>query len=352
MSAEREIESHGDLDSIEQEWDDLALRVSAWPFLRPGWTRAWWRNFGDGELQVQVLRRNGNVAAVLPVARQGHLLRSPTTNWHTPVYGPVAEDGEAVTALLNSLLDQGPRRLELSFLDPDAPGLRQLRELATDYRLGERVVMRSPYVPLEGDWEGYFDSLSAKHRQSVRRRRRRLEEKGTVAIEVVDGGDRLGELLEECFRIEGSGWKGEEGTAIASSPETRSFYEEIAAWAAGVGLLRLAFLRLDGRGIAVNFSLEDESSHYLLKTGFDPELRSLGPGQLLLAEMIQRSFELGHKTYEFPGAARSYMEFWAEEGRDRFEAQLFAPSPTGHLDRAFQTKGLPAARRLRARLRR
>jgi len=346
-----EIDSYPGCDAVEQEWDELALRVGAWPFLRPGWIRAWWRAFGEGELSVHTLRREGSLAAVLAVARQGHLVRSPT-NWHTPVYGPVAEDADAARALLGAVLAQGPRKLELSFLDRAAPGLRELRGLPSDYRFSERVVMRSPYVSLEGDWDGYFASLPGNHRQSVRRTRRRLEEMGAVALEVVDGREPIGDLLEEAFRIEASGWKGETGTAITSTSETRGFYEEIAAWASRARILRLAFLRLDQRGIAVNISLEDQRSHYLLKTGYDPRLRSLGPGRLLTGEMIRRSLEIGHRTYEFLGSVEPYKLRWADASRDRVLAQLFAPSLSGRLDHLVQTRALASARRLRGRLRR
>ena len=43
------------------------------------------------------------------------------------------------------------------------------------------------------------------------------------------------------------------------------FYTDIAGWARGAGLLRLAFLRLDGRAIAFAFGLQDGTAFYLLK---------------------------------------------------------------------------------------
>ena len=79
--------------------------------------------------------------------------------------------------------------------------------------------------------------------------------------------------------MEGSGWKTR--TAIASRPDTRRFYRDVARWAAGRGWLRLGFLRLDGRALAFDFCLEHAGTHYLLKTGFDPAFRAYGPGMLM-----------------------------------------------------------------------
>ena len=47
-----------------------------------------------------------------------------------------------------------------------------------------------------------------------------------MELEITDGSADLERLLQEVLTVEASGWKGEAGTAIASRPETRSFYEE------------------------------------------------------------------------------------------------------------------------------
>src|SRR5438105_12628854 len=41
-----------EIEPLAREWDDLADRVSAPPFLRSGWTAAWWLAFGRGHLEV------------------------------------------------------------------------------------------------------------------------------------------------------------------------------------------------------------------------------------------------------------------------------------------------------------
>jgi CelD/BcsL family acetyltransferase involved in cellulose biosynthesis len=340
-----EIVVYASLAAIAEDWEALAARMGVWPFLRPGWIRAWWKAFGKGKLVVHALRRGGNLAGVLPVAVRGHNAYSPT-NWHTPAYGPVAEDEDAARTVLDSVLAQSPRRLKLSFLDPEMPGLGHLRQPGSGYRFSERVVMRSPYVSTDGDWEGYRKTLSRNHRKSLRRTRRRLEELGPVTLEVSDRESQL----PESFRIEASGWKGTSGTAISSADDTRQFYGDVADWASREGLLRLAFLRVDGRGIATSIALEDDRRHYFLKTGFDPEFSSLGPGRLLVEDMIRRSFDLGHESFEFLGADAPYKDRWTDTCRDRIEAQLFASSLSGHLDRLVRARGMQAGRRLRASL--
>jgi hypothetical protein len=178
---------------------------------------AWWEAFGSGSLAVFVLRRDGRLAAVLPVARHRDMLLSPT-NWHTPGFGVVAENDAARLALFEAVVAEEPRRVDLSFLEDDAD-VQRLRRAAERYRLFERVVIRSPYVPVESDWDSYWSGLSKNLRGTVRRCRNRLAERGEVAIEIADGKENLDRLLEEGF-----GWRpaaGRERRALRSFPVPR-----------------------------------------------------------------------------------------------------------------------------------
>ena len=59
----------------------------------------------------------------------------------------------------------------------------------------------------------------------------------TPAVLLREGYD-LDELLDEGFRVEGSGWKQRQGTAVADNPHIGRFYRKFAAWAAERGWLR------------------------------------------------------------------------------------------------------------------
>lgn len=338
-----QVDIHTDCGALEDEWDALALEMEASPFLRPGWVCAWWRAFGDGPLQVLALRRDHRLAGVLAVS-SGGLIRSPT-NWHTPVFGPVVADREAARRLIEALYEQGPRRIMLSFLDPAAPGLEELRATAGRYRLAERVVMKSPYVSVEGDWEDYFAGLSSKLRQNIRRRRRRLAERGEVELQVTRGAANLDSLLDEAFEVEASGWKGKEGTAIRSEEGTRRFYQEVAHWAGAAGLLELVLLRVDSRLLAFQYALVANGAYHLVKMGHDARYRSLGAGTVLTSEMLERTFRIGLQSYEFLGGPEPYKLQWATGHRERIEAQAFAPTLRGTAERLIQTRGRALARR-------
>jgi CelD/BcsL family acetyltransferase involved in cellulose biosynthesis len=299
---------------------------------------------------ILAVHRRERLVGVMPLSRRAGVVGAPT-NWHTPLYGPVAANRQALRAILEGILSMRPRRVDLSFLDGDGPAVRELHELGDSYQVVERTMMRSPYLPIDSDWDSYWQGLSGRLRQSIRRSRRQLAEMGDVSVEIESGTERLDELLAEGFEVEASGWKGRSGTAIASDARTLRFYTELARWAAPRGLLTLAFLRVDARALAFHFALECQSRHYLLKPGYDERFRKIGPGTVLLYEMVKRAFTLGLDSYEFLGSDDPHKRRWTSEVHPRVRIQAFASSPMGALDRILQTHRRALAKRVTSRRR-
>jgi CelD/BcsL family acetyltransferase involved in cellulose biosynthesis len=348
VSAGVVLEREDALAPIAEEWDALVSQVGASPFCAPGWFDAWWRAFGRGRLDVYTLRGDGELLAVLPLAER-HGIQRALTNWHTPELEIPAVGAGARRALLGRVLDTTRTSLQLAMLTAGGQDAHDFASVAGEHglRVLPRTIERSPYVRLEGDCESYERTLPQRRRSELRRRRRRLAERGELTFEVETGAERLDELLTEGFAVEGSGWKTDQGTAILSRPETESFYRLVAEWAAPRGSLRLAFLRLDGRAIAFHFTIEEGGSAYQLKGGYDPEFRELSPGQLLVQDMVRWAFERDLRTYEFLGADEAFKLDWTASLRQRIALHAFPRSPAGTVAWTAQSYGRPLAKRAR-----
>ena len=332
---------------LEKDWDDLADLIEAPPFLRPGWIGAWRDAFGKGEPLYLVVRGDGGLAGVLPVERQAGRVSSPT-NWHTPEFAPLAIVDEVTASLTRGLFTLGARSCSLGFVNADDSVVSQweLNVRSRKYRPLVRVVQSSPYVDTSVGWEAYEQTLGKKLRTELRRRRRRLDEKGKLRVEVHDGSTNLDELVGEGFRIEEAAWKGSEGTAINSDPATKQFYWSIARWGAERGWLRLAFLRLEDEGLAFDLSLEANGVHYLLKTGYQPLYRKFAPGMLMRYEMLKRAFDSKLTSYEFLGSNNPWKLEWTDQLRDLMLLQAFSPSVGGRLEWAAYAHLRPRAKKL------
>lgn len=334
-------------DEIIQGWYELALRVHASPYLRPGWVEAWWLAFGKGDLKIMTLYRKGRLAALLPMADYRGVLRS-VSNYHSPRAGILAEDLPAAMELATSLYAEQPRRVSLSSLDPAGSSIKACRWAAetAGYKVAVRPYQRSPYLDIAGDWEGYESGLSKNLLIDLRRARMRLARHGQVSIDMVTGREFADGPLKEAFTVEAAGWKGLRGSAILSNPNTRNFYTNIARWAASHGMLRLFFLRLGKRPIAMYYALEDKGTCYLLKGGYDSAYRRYSPGKLLLHAIVSHCFSAGLSRIEFHGDAEPYKFLWADSVNEQKRLEAFLPTTAGRLRWAAIAYMRPAAKRM------
>jgi CelD/BcsL family acetyltransferase involved in cellulose biosynthesis len=345
------LELHDSAEDVADMWDDLADRLGAPPFLRPGWIRAWARAFGSAELRALAAYRGAELAAILPFCHRRGVLTAPV-NWHTPLFSFLAVDDEARAAVAEHIVSHAHVRIDLGFLDAEDPTVAACQAAAERFCRPtlSRIVMRSPYVQVAGrGWDEYEQSLSRKFRKELSRMQRRLDELGSVTFELTCAGpSELESLLSDGLRLESSGWKREQGTAITSSPQTLAFYEAIARWCTDRGWLRMAFLRLDGRAIAFDLCLEKARVMYVLKGGYDPDYRRFGPGALLTLASLRHAFRHQLESYELLGDDAPYKLEWTQTVRERVRFQAFSQSLAGRLDHMAWSHGRPAVHRLRA----
>lgn len=342
------IESYDSVEPIAEEWTALVRRTGAPPWMRPGWVRVWMDAQGTGSLEVLAARGEGGVEGIVAVQRGGAVDSMP-------VWQSVVAEGDAAPAeLARELFGRGGRRVLLLFGFPGTTGLEQAlgAAKAAGYKTLVRPHLRSPFVTISGSWDDYLGARDRKYLKEIARRRRRLADQGELTFELRDGAEGLDALLEEGFAVEGSGWKLRQGTAVLSSPERVRYYTGLARWAAGEGMLRLAFLRLGTRAIAFDILVEDEQGLYNLKGGYDEAYAKFGPGVMLVHDSIAYCFDRGLQTYELLGDLEPWKLEWAHGVHERTELHAFAPDLAGRIGHAAFAYARPAARRARALLRR
>src|SRR2546423_9896172 len=90
--------------TLHEEWDALADRLGAPPFLRPGWIDAWCGAYAASPVTMLQIRRYGELAGVLPLLPR-HRTHTGPTNSHTPLFGLLAADSTAAGELAERVVD-------------------------------------------------------------------------------------------------------------------------------------------------------------------------------------------------------------------------------------------------------
>ncbi len=350
-------EESGSVDLIERlapAWRALCEEGGSrdFPFHRPEFVRAFVLAFAPKDRLVLISARlNGKLRAVLPLishlgvfcglpARQ---LRS-ASNVHSGRFDIVRAAGPegdaAVEAIWAHLRYSRTWDLMLFTTVPEDGTGGRLAELAraSAHRVKEWEGSRYPYVELIRDGaQPWLQDLSPQFRALVRRRTRQLELKGKLRLARIDRADP--ELLQQFYRLESSGWKGKEGTAILCHAATRRFYDEVAHQAERYGYFSLYLLYLDDLLIAGSFGLERAGCYYYLKPGYDETHRKNSPGQVLISKILLDCKERGLQEFDFSGPSQPYMRAWTAHSRPIHQYCIFQNSAYGRLLHRLRVTG-------------
>ncbi len=167
-----------------------------------------------------------------------------------------AEPG-AARALAESLLEHG-RAVWLPRVPAESP-LPAALQAAYRGRGLVRIVPTCgcPYIDLEPSWREPERQFNAGRRSDFRRALRHAERLGKVSFEVsAPDAVELAALLDEAWAVEAAGWKGAKGSALARNARLGHFFRRYALAAARKGILRLCFMRIDGRAAAMQIATE------------------------------------------------------------------------------------------------
>ncbi|MEJ2625907.1 MAG: GNAT family N-acetyltransferase [Pseudolabrys sp.] len=172
-----------------------------------------------------------------------------------------------------------------------------------------------PMLASELDGKRYLEqALSASSRKKLRQYRRRLGEKGALGYRILTAPADVERGLEEFLALEAAGWKGRQGSALASDPADSAFTRAMIAALAARGEAAIHALMLDGKPVSMQIVLRAGTTAFTWKTAYDETQSDYSPGTLLLEDYTM-SF-LGD-----PGIARvdscaydetSFMSAWRE----------------------------------------
>jgi hypothetical protein len=152
------------------------------------------------------------------------------------------------------------------------------------------VLQRALLIPGD-DPQAYLErALSSKKRNKYRRLYDQLAEQGVLQFRELQPGDAdLQGWLQTFIRLELSGWKGQEHTAMGSRPACQQFFEALAHEAHQRGQLIMLGLYLDDRPLAMICDLFAPPARFAFKVAFDEGYAKFSPGVLLELENIRRA---------------------------------------------------------------
>jgi CelD/BcsL family acetyltransferase involved in cellulose biosynthesis len=317
------------IDALAQEWNDLP-QSQANPLLAPDWFAVAAHTFG-APIETLALRRRGVLAGIAPLGtdfRAGVARLQPlgVRALHEPS-GLLYRDADALEALCKALIDE--RKPFILQRMPFADALRVALARAAKRRglLYEIATPGAPTVNFAGDGNvaAFEARLSSRRRQDYRRARRGLERLGLVTFDLrVPSAGSVAAELEEAMLIEASSWKSRDGSTLLHTGRLRAFFHEYARRMAASGHLRIAFLRVDGIGIAMQLIVEHASRLWVYKVGYDEKWAEHSPGVQLMWDVMRYACESRMAGVELLGKVEDWLTIWTHDVRE-YRTLIFYP---------------------------
>jgi CelD/BcsL family acetyltransferase involved in cellulose biosynthesis len=341
--------------SVAEGADAMALAAPAWRDLEraggastPFQTHALAQRLAEAHLKrnetprIVVVHDGGRPVVVLPtvVTRWSgvatvRFLGDPLIQYGDALALPEASDAD---------LDAAWR----AAADPRVAQLIYLRHVRADARIAPALARhaaivasaRAPHVDTAAS------TPSAHAAKELRRLRRRLDERGPVSFEILQGPE-AGKATREAIDLKRE-WLAARGASSAVIGD-RDWEAALLALASDEGSpLRMARLSVGGRTAAVEIGLAHDGRWCAFLGALSPEFAKAGPGQVQMADTVAYCRDAGFACYDLMAPADPYKTRIAH-GSAAVHSHAAALSPAGWPG-LLLARMRPLAKRLAARM--
>jgi CelD/BcsL family acetyltransferase involved in cellulose biosynthesis len=272
-------------------------------------------------VEVFFIRERDEFAALLTLCREP----GPFARWRMIGAHEVCEPDDALyrepkgARLLARAIVADGRALEVDRVPVGSELIPALRDaLRGRGWMSVRPATPTPTIRLDPRWKDPASCFNSGRRSDFRRAARRASELGEVSFEILSPGrDEFDALFDEAVGVEARSWKREAGTAIAVDRAKEKCFRRFFRSACEQGNFRIAFMRIDGRAVAMQMALEMLDRYWLFKIGFDEEYERCSPGTLLMLHTLGWAAERELRAYELLGNLEPWIaQFWTREQHD------------------------------------
>jgi CelD/BcsL family acetyltransferase involved in cellulose biosynthesis len=295
-------------------------------------------------LRVLIVSEDGQPMGILPLVvasertRLGQLrvLTYPLEEWGT-FYGPLGAAPEATLAAGLSHIRDTRRDwhvLDLRWVRAESagPGRTQQALKQAGFAAHSKVWDHVPLVALDGSWNDYWASRGG-WRRKVRHSERHLAAAGAVRyVRYRPAGAAHGDAdpgwtwYEHCEAIATRSWQAsvKQGNTL-SHVSVRGFLREVHAAAAQAAAADINLLMINDQPVAFMYGYVRQGSVFVLRTGYDQGEQFAGAGTVLLARLIQDSFERGDSLINMGAGSLDWKRYWQTSVDTTYRYTYFAP---------------------------
>ena len=338
------------LEEIEGAWwNMLAMNPSAQFHQSPQWYKAYITALAESDTKAVFVAAylNEELCFVWPLMQRTipvfgiefNVLSSPSHNHLSLVDGLCTEQAlspDTALSLIQFLKEQGVVQWDWIYVKKalQQASIHRLlnsssRQIDFEYNRGN-----SYFIDCSQDIDTTLQHLSAKYKRNLRRQKRKAEQMGEITFKVLEG-ESLVEYFDEFLSLEGSGWKGETGTAIILHRDLIKFYRSLIQYQNNHSRCVLNALFLNDELIAAQFAIVNATTMNLLKIAYNENMSKVAPGSILLNHVIQYCVDQNDIKELCFVTAPSWASVWKSGSWDVYSYLIFNHNVKGLLAKAY-----------------
>jgi len=305
------------------------------------WLSTWWEYYGhDKKLFILLALDSDEIIGIAPLTlEKSRILRY--VPWRVVSFigsGKISDYADFIIVRRREEVLKGffeylgeKRRLwdeiDLREIREDSPNLAVLRNDLDNW--GVKVTIhelgKCPYIKLNGDWDGYFKSLSKNFRQDIRTQYNRMDKKGFThsLLFKEEGIDDL--FLSNLIDMHLKGTDRKNKVSFLASEIGRGFFNEIVQKFGMNGWLGLNTLNINDKVAAYILGFQYGKIYYDWNIGKGDKYDIFSPGKLLLHQILEGLFSNGRiDEFDFLRGEEDYKYRWAKVGRRNYRVSVWS----------------------------
>jgi CelD/BcsL family acetyltransferase involved in cellulose biosynthesis len=315
------------IQTIADEWDALVEGSFTTTFSRPAWFLAWLDAVPPKRFAVVTARSQDRLVGVLPLARTRTdakgLFFALTGPLGRADYQPPIVHPDAAALALPAMLDAGFRFFGRSGVfrwpnipaaDPSLPLLRSY--FAKHGMLCSETRETAPRIRFtEDSYSAAEQAWSPNLRNDVRRRRRRLAEKGPLSLWIPPTLPEAEKALVTYFQVHDDKWLSEGYPGRFQNPAERKRYQSLLRrfWDRGV---HFSTLRCGSTDVSYHFGFLTDGWLQWYRPTYRLEFASFSPSKVHVSMLVEEGYRARWKGFDFLLGEEPYKIKWSNEAID------------------------------------
>lgn len=244
---------------------------------------------------------------------------SSLSNYYSCLYAPVSRGldwQEAAGEIATAIAKDKPAWdiVDLKPLDVSSPAFSALESAfnSAGFVVQRYFCFGNWYLEINGrSFVQYFESLPSVLKNTVTRKRKKMDKSGRAILQIVTGGSELESAIKAYNDVYAESWK---------RPEPYPhFIPELMRMCAGWGGLRLGLIHVDGIPVAAQFWIVHNGVALIYKLAYNERYKDLSAGSILTTALMQHVIDVDRvREVDYLTGDDAYKRDWMSGRRERW----------------------------------